>query len=218
MKLRVWLACMTAVISTCGSYASATAQESASSTPPAAKLTPGPEMAALFKILGHGAAWKGELPAGALGPNYPAMTSKGKASCASIVDGFWCLCELQDTMGSGKNAVTFRGHMTVGYDLGTKSYRATLVDNSGVLTSYNGQMGDGTFTLETPEPVSIMGTMMKDRLTFTAGPSGVATTVKDEHQGADGAWTTFETDHLTPATATHNTKKASATTTTGKAK
>lgn len=217
MKLRAWLACMTVVISTSGSPASATAQESTSSGSPApAKVTPGPEMAALFKILGHGAAWKGELPAGALGPNYPAMTSHGKASCAPIVDGFWCLCELQDTMGSGKNAVTFRGHMTVGYDLGTKSYRATLVDNSGVLTSYNGQMGDGTFTLETPEPVSIMGTMMKDRLTFTAGPNGLATTVKDEHQGADGAWSTFETDHLTPAAPAHHPTKASGTT--GKAK
>jgi len=173
-------------------------------------------MASVFKILGRGATWKGELPAGALGPNYPAMTSHGKASCAPAVDGFWCLCELQDTMGSGKNAVTFRGHMTVGYDLGTKSYRATLVDNSGVLTLYNGQMSDGSFTLETPEPVSMMGTMMKDRLTFTAGPSGAATTVKDEHQGADGAWTTFETDRLTPTTTTHHTAKSS--TTTGKAK
>jgi len=213
MRLRPLYGILMVASLVAGSISAAMAQSaSPSSSTSMEKPKPGPEMATLLKLFGHGATWKGEVPAGALGPDSPATTSHGRAVCGPIVDGFWCACELEDTMGSGKNAMVFRGRMTVGYDLGTKAYRATLVDNTGLLSMYNGHMGDGTFTLETPEAVPLMGTMVKDRLTFAMGPSGVVTSFKDEHQGSDGAWTAFETAaRMTPLGATHHTAKPSGT-------
>ena len=213
MKLRALYGILTVASLVAGSVSTGMAQSSPpSSSEPMAKPKPGPETAALLKLFGHGATWKGEVPAGALGPDSPATTSHGRATCGPIVEGFWCACELEDTMGPGKNAMVFRGRMTVGYDLGTKAYRATLVDNTGLLSMYNGQMGDGTFTLETPEAIPFMGTMVKDRLTFVMGPNGTVTSFKDEHQAGDGAWTAFETAaHMTPLGATHHTAKPSGT-------
>lgn len=158
---------------------------------------PGPEMAALFKMFGHGATWEGQVPAGALGPKSPATTSHGMAGCRAAAGGFWVACELEDTMGSGKEAKMWRGHMIVGYDLGSKSYRAVVVDNTGGMFVYDGKMEGGTLTLVTPDAAPIMGTMMKDRLTFVAGPDGRMKSFKDEHQVGQGGWTPFETvDHM----------------------
>jgi hypothetical protein len=158
---------------------------------------PAPQMAPIFKMFGHGATWTGEVPAGALGPHSPATTSHGMAGCRTTAGGFWVTCELEDTMGSGKAAKTWRGHMIVGYDLGSKSYRAVVVDNTGGMFVYNGTMEGDTLTLETPDAAPILGTMMKDRLTFVAGPDGRMKSFTDEHQVAEGGWTPFETvDHV----------------------
>jgi hypothetical protein len=187
-----------------GSVSMAEAQQSAGMEQE--KMTmpkPGAEMAAVTKLFANGASWEGQVPAGALGPKSPATKSHGKAVCASILDGFWYLCEIEDTMGEGKAAMTWKGHMIVGYDLATKSYRGVAVDNVGAMTIYDGRMDGSTLTLETPSPVSMMGAMMKDRLTFVGGPDGMMAQFKDERQmGGSGPWMAFETvDHMTPLAA-----------------
>ncbi|MGE5176706.1 MAG: DUF1579 family protein [Hyphomicrobiales bacterium] len=159
----------------------------------------GPETAAVLSLFGHGATWDGQVPAGALGPNAPATTSHGRAVCGPAVDGFWCRCEIEDRMGEGKNAKTWRGHMVVGYDVPSKAYRAFIADNTGAFQVFDGTMEGNTLTLTTPQPISFMGMMLRDRLTFVGGPDGVIASFKDEHQVGDGPWMPFETvAHMTP--------------------
>jgi hypothetical protein len=199
MRTAVYCIAVAAALSIGAPAAVAVAQQSRSDTKEDAMAMPkpGPETAALLKLFGHGATWEGQVAAGALGPDAPATTSPGKAACRPIAGGFWCMCDIQDTMGSGKQAMTWRGHMIVGYDLGTKSYRAATVDNTGVMSIYTGRMEGGTLALETPEAIPFMGMMLKDRLTFVGGADGAMTSFKDEHQVGDGGWSAFETvDHL----------------------
>jgi hypothetical protein len=199
-----------AALTLCGSASMAAAQQSSETGKKGMEmLKPGPEMAAIHKLFGHGATWEGKVPAGALGPDSPATTSRGRAICGPIVEGFWCRCEVVDTMGSGKETKTWRGHMIVGYDLAAKAYRGLVVDNLGGLTMYNTRMEGGTLTLETPEPVPFMGVMQKDRLTFVAGPDGMMASFKDEHKVGDGGWTAFETvEHIVPLGVAPRAEKA----------
>jgi hypothetical protein len=199
-----------AALTILGSASIAAAQQPSGISKKATEMPkPGPEMAGILKLFGHGATWEGQVPKGALGPDAPATTSHGKAFCGPIVDGFWCRCLVEDTMGSGQEAKTWRGHMIVGYDLAAKSYRGMVVDNTGSLAMYDARMDGGTLTLETPEPVPFMGVMLKDRLTFVAGPDGIMTSFKDEHKVGDGEWTAFETvEHMVPLGTPPQVKKA----------
>lgn len=163
-------------------------------TPP----KPGAESQALGSFFSTGATWTGEVPAGALGPDSPATTSHGKAVCHEILGGFWYVCEIEDVMGTGDNATTWNGHMVVGYDVNEGAYRAMIADNLGNLTEFEGEMDDNTFVLETPEPVMMMGQMMKDRLTWVKQDDGNMK-FTDEHQmGDDEDWTPFETAVMKP--------------------
>jgi hypothetical protein len=177
-----------------GSAPRAAAQQSAGMGQTMMMPKQGPEMAAITKLFGHGATWEGQVPEGALGPKSPATKSHGRATCGSIVDGFWYVCHIEDTMGDGKAAKTWKGQMIVGYDVATKSYRGVTADNTGAMTIYDGHMDGSTLTLETPSPVMMMGVMMKDRLTFVGGSDGMMTRFTDEHQvGGSGPWMAFET-------------------------
>jgi hypothetical protein len=175
-------------------------------TPP----KPGPETMALDKFFAKGGTWTGQCPAGAMGADSKAMTTHGKAVCRKTLDGFWYVCEVEDMMGTGKEAMTWKGRMMVGYDLGTKSYKSVVVDNMGTLAMFNGTLDGNTFVLETPEQVMMMGQMMKDRLTWTLNPDGTID-FKDEHQTGEGQWMTFESATVKPMATSGKTKSAMAT-------
>lgn len=152
---------------------------------------PGEESKALGMFFAHGGTWTGKVPPGAVGPNSPEMTSHGTAMCHSMFGGFWYGCDVVDTMGSGKSAMTWRGHMVVGYDTSTKAYRSVVTDNVGTMAMFNGTLEGKKFVLETPDDVMMMGQMMKDRLTWDLS-DGKTMKFTDEHKMGAGDWTMFE--------------------------
>lgn len=152
---------------------------------------------AIAMIFGRSATWTGTVPVGAMGPNSPAMPSHGKANCHPAFGGFCYVCDVEDLMGSGKEAMTWKGHVVVGYDLASSSYRGFSADNMGALTTYDGTLDGKKFSLETPNEVMMMGQKMKDRLTWDAtDENNIKFT--DEHQMGGGPWTMFESSDMTP--------------------
>ena len=151
----------------------------------------GPEAKALAPVFGIDAAWTGNVEAGAMGPDSQEMTSHGTATGHAILGGMWYTCDVVDTYGASKDAMTWKGHMLVGYDMAAKAYRASCVDNMGALMMFNGTMEGDKFVLETPTEVMMMGQMMKDRLTWDmSDPKAVKFT--DEHQSGGGDWKLVE--------------------------
>lgn len=196
MKMRVFgMALFAAVVLAGAAFA---ADDEMSSGQEMMPPKPGPEAKALGSFFRSGATWTGEVPAGALGPDAPATTSHGKAVCHEILGGLWYVCDVEDVIGTGDQAITWKGHMVFGYDVAEGAYRCAVVDNMGTLANFDGDMDDDTFVLETPEPVMNMGQMMKDRLTWVKQDDG---TMKftDEHQvGDDEDWTMFESAVMKP--------------------
>jgi len=153
---------------------------------------PGAEMKAIAPIFGVGAAtWKGDVSAGGMGPNSPATTSHGKVATHTMLGGLWYACDVEDTYGTGKEAMTWKGHMLVGWDSNAKAYKGSCVDNMGAMASFDGSLDGTKFTLVTPSEVMMMGQMMKDRLTWDmADPKAIKFT--DEHQVSGGDWMVVE--------------------------
>ncbi len=195
MRKRMCCAAVVAMMSI-GSLALADEMKSQAMTPP----TPGEASKAIAKFFGRNFTWTGKVAAGAMGPDSKEAVSHGKAMGHELYGGFWYVCEVEDVMGTGKDAMTWKGHMLVGYDMGTNSYRAVTVDNMGMMASMNGTLDGDKFVLETPNEVMMMGQMMKDRLTFDA--SGGTIKFTDEHQVGGGEWTLAESAELKPSGAT----------------
>src|ERR1043166_5407686 len=75
--------------------------------------------------------------------------------------------------------------------------KATVADNMGTLTVYDGTLNGTTFVLETPTEVMMMGTSMKDRLTWDfSDPKAVK--FSNEHKPSGGDWTLSESATLMP--------------------
>ena len=133
---------------------------------------------------------------GAMGPGSPATTSHGKVAGRSLLGGLWFACDVEDSY-AGKPPMTWKGHMVVGYDVTTKSYKASVVDNLGTLAAFDGTLEGTKFMLVTPSPVMMMGQMMKDRLSWDlADPKAIKFT--DEHQLEGGEWTLVESATMAP--------------------
>ena len=158
---------------------------------------PGAEVKALAPIFGTSGTWQGKVEAGAMGPDSKATTSHGKATGHSILGGMWYACDVEDTWGTGKEAMTWKGHMIVGYDLPSRSYKSSVVDNTGSIAMFDGTLNGTTFVLETPTEIMVMGTSMKDRLTWDfADPKAIKFT--DEHKATGGDWMVVESATLVP--------------------
>lgn len=157
----------------------------------------GAEIKAIKPIFGvSSATWKGKVEPGAMGPGSPATTSKGKVTCRSLLGGLWYACDVENSY-AGKPPMTWKGHMAVGYDVTTKSYKASVVDNLGTLTTFDGSLEGTKFMLVTPSAVMMNGQMMKDRLSWDmADPKAIRFT--DEHQLEGGEWTLFESATMVP--------------------
>jgi len=158
---------------------------------------PGDEVKAIAPVFGTSGTWHGNVEPGAMGPDSKATVSRGKAMCRTIAGGMWYACDVEDTWGAGKDAMTWKGYMTVGYDLPSKTYKASVVDNMGTLSMFNGTLNGTTFVLETPTEVMIMGQSMKDRLTWDFTDSK-AIKFTDEHKTSDADWKLCESATLIP--------------------
>jgi hypothetical protein len=180
------------LIACCGVIASSVA--SAQQAPASPK--PGAEIKAIAPVFGNSGTWVGNVEAGAMGPGSPVSVSKGKATGHPIAGGMWYACDVEDTWGTGKQAMTWKGHMTVGYDLASKSYKASCVDNMGTISAFDGTLNGNTFVLETPTEVMIAGMSMKDRLTWDfTDPKAIKFT--DEHKPSGSDWMLAESATMT---------------------
>jgi len=195
-----------------GAAAPAAAPAAAAAAPaPMEPPKPGDEVKALKPLFNGTGTWTGKVPAGAMGPQQTAdMTTHGKAVCKEMLGGFWYACDVTDTMGTGKTAMTWMGHMMTGWDAQSKSYVSYTVDNMGMGAVFTGTMdaANKKFTLESQQPMMMMGQMMKDRLTWDWSDAKGMVKFTDEHQMAGSTtWTTFETAEM-KMTGAAGTKKA----------
>jgi uncharacterized protein DUF1579 len=152
---------------------------------------PGAETMAL-KPLATTLSLSGNVPAGAMGPNSPAMTTKGTHTCKWSADKLWLNCEIKDTMGTGKQAMTWVGHMTVGWDFSAKMYRAVLTDNMGMAMMMQGKMDGAKLPLESVGDYQMMGHPMKMRFTMDMTDPKALKYADERDIGKSGKFTTFE--------------------------
>jgi hypothetical protein len=173
--------------------------EPAAGAPPAEMKPPtaGPETQ-LLKPLAASLSTTGMVPANAMGPGSPATTSKGTHVCKWTADKLWLQCEISDTMGSGKAAMTWKGHMMNGYDYTSKMYRAFVTDNWGMGMMLQGKAEGSKIVLESVGEYEMMGHPMKMRATIDlTDPKAIKFT--DERQmGKGGPWTMFEEVTMKP--------------------
>ena len=159
---------------------------------------PSEESKALSAFFSASRTWSGKIPAGVRGPDSPETISRGKAVCRELYGGFWYLCEMRETLEAAEASITWRGHMLVGFDPILNAYRAVLVDNRETMTLFEGELESSRFVLETPEPVLMMGQMMRQRLTWEKRDDGTLTFTDERQYGEDAGWRTFESGELQP--------------------
>jgi hypothetical protein len=125
----------------------------------------GPETRALLPLAAD-MTWTGKIRAGAFGEGSPEMTETGQQDCAWSVDGLWLTCDLRSTMGSGKNAKNWVGHVVMGYDYFAKEYRATVVDSMGGANVLSGKLDGSRLTLTSLLEQNVGGKACKGRLSW----------------------------------------------------
>jgi hypothetical protein len=134
----------------------------------------------------------GKMEAGAMKPDSPEMPTKAKQVCKWTLGNFWVACDVTDTAGTGKQAMTWMGHMLVGYDMEAKMYRSVGADNMGTAFDLNGKMEDKKFTMESARETTMMGMPVKFRFTFDfSDPKTLKFT--DERSMKGGPWQLAET-------------------------
>lgn len=103
---------------------------------------PGPEMAALAPFY-RDATWTGAIQAGGMGPDSPAMTGRGRATCRLVQDGLWYECdfEQEQRLLDGTFVLRWELHWITGWDPKAGEYRAASADNNGpTLALYRGRI------------------------------------------------------------------------------
>lgn len=150
-----------------GTPAGAPAGAAGGTTPaPPTPPKPGPETEAL-KTFTKNVTWTGKVPAGAYGNN-PELPSKGKATCKWILNNLWAACDMEDTQGTGKQAVTWKGHWVYGWDFEAKEYRGTMTDSFGATVPMKGKLDGPKLTWESVSETTMMGQPTKIRITMDA--------------------------------------------------
>jgi hypothetical protein len=172
------------------------AEKPAAGAPAAAMEPPpppkaGPETDALKPFAPKSATMTGKSPAGAYGPNSPEMATKGKVSCKWIMNNLFAMCDIEDTMGTGKTAMKWMGHQMMGWDFGAKEYRSTMVDSFGGVVMMKGKLEGSKLSWESMTDAYMMGQPTKFRISFDAtDPKAIKMT--GEHTGPDKKWVVDE--------------------------
>jgi len=158
-------------------------------TPP----KPSAETMKLGKLFGSKKSMSGKTAAGAMGPGSPEMAVKSTADCRAIAEKFFYACDIDETMGTGKQANTWKSHFVTGWDVNAAAYKAVMVNNMGMMMPMDGVMTDTTYQVTSTQEQMMMGEKMKVRLTWDwSDPKEAKFT--NEHQVAGGAWQVFETE------------------------
>jgi hypothetical protein len=146
---------------------------------------PGAETRALLP-LAIDATWKGKMPANALQEGSPEMTTSGNQDCKWSVDNLWLTCDVKSTMGEGKMAMKWRGHVMLGYDFMAKEYRATVVDNMGVANMMTGNIEGNKLTLTSVMETNVGGKRCKGRMTWDwTNPNAITMTTENSKDGGE---------------------------------
>jgi hypothetical protein len=127
---------------------------------------PGPETEAL-KPFAKSVTSSGTIPAGVMGGN-PELTTKGKSTCKWVLNNLWVSCEIEENVGSGKQAMKWAGHWVFGYDFIAKGYRGTMTSTMGDQTQMKGTLEGSKLVWENIEEMKVPGMPSKSRITLDA--------------------------------------------------
>ena len=159
-------------------------------------LKPPPELKALSRIVANG-TFTGHIVAGQLGSgarvkDAPGMSTRGTHVCKWILGGMWAECQDTDTMGTGKDAVTWHALLLYGWDREDKVYRMVSVDNMGYSISTPGRLdGPSKIVFESPTDQIVMGQPTRFRFTCDFSDPKVLK-FRDERSIRGGPWTVHE--------------------------
>lgn len=120
----------------------------------------------LLKPVFANATWTGKTLKDAMGPGSPEMGTKGKQTCRWILNDLWAACDYEETMGTGKEAKTWKGHYIIGWDHAEKTYRAVGVDIMGCAGTMTGKVDGNKLVMTSDKQKEMMGQMMLSRLTW----------------------------------------------------
>lgn len=144
----------------------------------------GPETNALKPFV-VSSTWTGVSKAGAMGPSSPEMPAKGKSNCKWTLNNLWAMCELEETVGTGKQAMNWKAHWMIGWDFEAKEYRSLLVDSYGMSTAWKGKIDGSKLIVESAENTTMMGQPCKMRLTWDAAdPKAVKFVIERSIKGS----------------------------------
>lgn len=109
----------------------------AAGAPPSMEMPkPGPDQDALKPFV-HSAPYTGKH----MSPDGKGETpTKGKQTCKWLPGNMWASCDIEMSMGSGKTAMKWMGHLVMGYDNMAKGYRAVMTDNMGTMSRMKGTL------------------------------------------------------------------------------
>jgi hypothetical protein len=134
---------------------------------PVGAIRPGPETLAI-KTFTRSAAWEGKMKAGALGLGEGELPTKGHLTAKWVVNDLWLVCEIEDQMGTGPNARTWKALWVSGWDFGLQEYRGTIFDSFGNSSMMRGKRDGHILQFESLSDVYMHGQATRLRFTFDA--------------------------------------------------
>jgi len=142
-----------------------TAPSGASAAPAMEMPKPGPDQDALKPFV-HSGAYTGMH----MSPDGKEMPTKGKQTCKWLPGNMWAACDIEMSMGTGKAAMKWMGHLVMGYDTMAKGYRAVMTDNMGTMGRMKGTLDGKKMVWETMEEMKNAppGMPTKERVTDDA--------------------------------------------------
>jgi hypothetical protein len=120
---------------------------------------PGPEVKKLAVMIGRFTN-EGEVKAGAMGPNSPAMKVRGIDECRWIAAGFGLVCTETVEMGGTKETETY----VIYYDPTSKKYEEHGVRSTGEIENQTGTVSGDTWTW--PGEGNVAGKVFHTRYTM----------------------------------------------------
>ncbi len=171
------------------------AEKKEATAAPAVPQAPKPsaETEKLAKLFGSKKSMTGKMAADAMAPGTPEMPTKSTADCRAIAEKFFYACDIDVTMGTGKEKGTWKAHFITGWDASAAAYKAYMVDNMGIMMPMDGTMTDTTYQVTSTQEHLMMGQKTKVRFTWDwSNPKEAKFT--NEHQVNGGPWKLFETE------------------------
>lgn len=169
----------------------AAAPSGAAAKPEMAPPKPGPETEAL-KPFAKSSTMTGTVPANAMG-NPAELPTKARSTCKWVAGNLWVACDIEETVGTGKQAMKWSGHWVFGWDFAAKGYRGVMVSSMGDHMGMQGTLADKKMTWETMHEMKGLppGAPTKVRITEDATD---AKAIKFTEEGwIGGKWVEMET-------------------------